>query len=58
MGRRFFQRGKGMEREIKCYICWKIRHMSWNHLENKSTNQRGAHIAKGKDEIEKNEVKE
>jgi hypothetical protein len=37
-------RGRG-GREIRCYTCGKIRHMSWNCPKNKSTNQRSANVA-------------
>jgi hypothetical protein len=57
-GERFFSRGRGRGREIMCYTCGKTGHMSWDCPENKSTNQRGAHIVEAKEETMNAEVKE
>jgi hypothetical protein len=57
-GRRFFSRGRGRGREIRCYTCGKTGHMSWDCPENKSTNPRGAHIAEAQENTTEPTVKE
>jgi hypothetical protein len=58
----FFSRGRGRGREMRCYTCGKIGHMSWDCPENKETNQRNAHVAETKEEdvnvVEKEETPE
>jgi hypothetical protein len=57
-GRIFFSRGRGRRgREIRCYICGKTGHMSWDCPENKSAGQRNANIAEAKEENVNTDIK-
>ena len=38
-------RGRGRHREVKCYACGEIVHMSWNCPRNQSSNQRNVNVA-------------
>jgi hypothetical protein len=37
-GRRFGSRGRGIRREVRCYTCGEIGHMSWDSPRNKTVN--------------------
>jgi hypothetical protein len=37
-GRRFGSRGRGIRREVRCYTCGEIGHMSWDFPRNKPVN--------------------
>jgi hypothetical protein len=58
-GRIFFPRGRDRGgREIKCYTCGNIGHMSWDCPKNKSAGQRNANVAETKEEIVNTNTKE
>ena len=46
----FNVRGRGRNREVKCFTCGEIRHMSWECPKNKTTAQRNANISKPRED--------
>ena len=51
-GGRFNARGRGRNREVKCYTCGEIGHMSWEFPENKTTSHRNANIVEAHEEFD------
>ena len=43
-------RGRGRHREVKCYACGYIGHMSWNCPRNQSSNKRNVNVAEAQEE--------
>ena len=43
-------RGRGRHREVKCYACGEIGHMSWNCPRNRSSSQRNVNVAEAQEE--------
>ena len=37
-------RGRGINREVRCYTCGEVGHMSWDCPRNKSTGQRNVNV--------------
>ena len=43
--------GRGRNREVKCYTCGEVGHMSWDCPRNKSTGQRNVNVAEDQEEL-------
>ena len=43
-------RGRGINREVRCYTCGEIGHMSWDCPRNKSTGQRNVNVTEAQEE--------
>ena len=43
-------RGRGIHREVKCYACGDIGHMSWNCPRNQSSNQRNVNVVEAQEQ--------
>ena len=44
-------RGRGRNREVRCYTCGEVGHMSWDCPRNKSTCQRNVNVAEAQEEL-------
>ena len=42
--------GRGIHKEVKCYACGEIGHMSWNCPRNQSSNQRNVNVVEAQEE--------